>query len=244
MSWFFPHSFGSFSQFFGQFQSILVSFSQDKNSWISYRREGGAKHHPTSLSRPEEFTFQSPAVHWMSMIPSLTCLSCGGNGTYQNPSFTDLFPEHHFFQWILLRCIPFPKLDSYWNPWTLRWAKSPIASVQQTLSQAIPQFHAERIFNEWTPIARFRFTTSHWGKDQSYRNKHSSIWTFSLMTTALLTYRCACEFGGFWSTLSWTYHSFRNHCILNSKTNKSCNCTCKKILEFLTEIISCNCISV
>ena len=33
--------------------------------------------------------------------------------------------------------------------------QSPIASERGQLSQAIPQFHVERMLNEWKPIARF-----------------------------------------------------------------------------------------
>ena len=35
--------------------------------------------------------------------------------------------------------------------------QAPAFSKRGQLSQAIPQFHVERMLNEWTPIARFEW---------------------------------------------------------------------------------------
>ena len=47
-----------------------------------------------------------------------------------------------------------------WSPGELRWAKPPNCqslafSERGQLSQAIPQFHVERMLNKWMPITRF-----------------------------------------------------------------------------------------
>ena len=60
------------------------------------------------------FSFRSPAVHWMAWTSSLNCLSC--RNPYQTPHSLNpspLITEKHFFHWIMLRRIPFPKIGSY-----------------------------------------------------------------------------------------------------------------------------------
>ena len=83
--------------------SVWVVILLEHRSWLSGR--GGGQ---------QLFSFQSPAVQWLARTSSLNCLSC--RNPYQTPHSLDCLPpfslKNPFFNWKVLRRIPFPKIGS------------------------------------------------------------------------------------------------------------------------------------
>ena len=78
-----------------------------KSNWTEERYSEKTKRWLSGRGWEQQFfSFQSPAVQWMTRTSSLNCLSC--RNPYQSPHSL----KNPFLHWKVLRRIPFPKIGS------------------------------------------------------------------------------------------------------------------------------------